>query len=63
MIIITQQPPDLDGAVAVGAVVDDGQRLLEARSSDPDNVSDQLADGDHHLGGDTRDVHTVPFIQ
>ena len=41
---------DLDGAVAVGTVVDDGQGLLEARSSDADDISDQLTDGYHHLG-------------
>ena len=40
---------DLDCLVTVGTVVDDGQGLLEAGSSDTNDVSDQLTDGDHHL--------------
>lgn len=40
----------LDALVAVGAVVDDGKRLLETGPPDADDVGDQLTDGDDHLG-------------
>lgn len=35
--------------VAVGAVVNDRQRLLKACATDPDDISDQLTDCNHHL--------------
>lgn len=45
----SQHVSDLNGFVAVGTVVDNGQGLLEARASDPDHISDQLTDSNHHL--------------
>ena len=43
----------LDVLVSVGAVVDDGERLLEAGPADAEDISDQLTDGNHHLGKHT----------
>lgn len=40
----------LDALVAVGTVVDDGQRLLEAGPPNADDIGDQLTDSDDHLG-------------
>lgn len=39
----------LDKPVTVGTVVDDGQGLLESGSPDPNNICDQLADGNNDL--------------
>lgn len=39
----------LDEPVTVGTVVDDGQGLLESGSPDPNNICDQLADGNNDL--------------
>lgn len=39
----------LHGFVAVGEVVDDGQRFLEARAARQHHVRDELADGDYDL--------------
>lgn len=40
---------DLNTFVAVGTVVDYWQRLLEARTSNPNNICYQLTDSNHHL--------------
>ena len=57
MRIVSPSGSDLDGLVTVGTVVDDRQGLLEAGSSDTDDVSDQLTDGDHHLGVRAGNAH------
>lgn len=51
MLVIKPHSPfiHLHALVAVGAVVNNGQRLLKARPSDPDHVCYQLTDRYHHL--------------
>lgn len=44
------ESPHLDGLVTVGTVVNDGERLLETRATDADDISDQLTDSNDHLG-------------
>lgn len=53
-----------DGLVAVGAVVDDGEGLLETGSPDADDVGDQLADSDDHLDvkTGTKTKHTLLIL-
>lgn len=41
--------PHLDVLVTVGAVVNDGERLLEAGTSDADDIGNQLTDSNYHL--------------
>lgn len=63
---------NLNGFVTVGTVVDYGQRLLEAGTSNTNNISYQLTDSDHHLKDKEKDgerkkikyckiLLTVPF--
>lgn len=40
---------NLNGFITVGTVVDYWQRLLETSTSNTNNISYQLTDGDHHL--------------
>lgn len=42
--------PHLDVLVAVGTVVNDGERLLETSTPDADDISNQLTDSNYHLG-------------
>lgn len=42
--------PHLDVLVTVGAVVNDGERLLETGTPDADDIGNQLTDSNYHLG-------------
>lgn len=45
----SSESPHLDGLVTVGTVVNDGERMLETRASDADDISYQLTDSNDHL--------------